>query len=285
MPGSIIISERDFPARNFAHTEFYNEWLIPQKNVEAASAIMLEASATDIIVLTMHYPLNDAEMFDRLTSEVFLRVRGQLKRSVDMARTFERILGQERSVSALLARSDDIAFVIDEERRLSSASEVAEGCFRALDLISLKSNVVAILVPEIDSWLRQTLYCLASGAPLDSTSRIFRHGRHVYQIVVGLLPRSISSMPISWRRLYLVTIRALSASSDGQSVMQFGSAFGLTPSEIRLCGVLAQNYTLKEAADMLSVTHETARQRLKTIFQKTGTNRQSELVALLKRLL
>ncbi|RUM98807.1 hypothetical protein EET67_05835 [Pseudaminobacter arsenicus] len=284
-PGSIIISERDFPARDFAHTEFYNDWLIPQKNVEAASAIMLEASATDIIVLTMHYPLGGAEIFDRSTSEVLLRVRGQLKRSVEMARTFERILGQERSVSALLARSDDIAFVIDEERCLDAASEMAEVHFRSRHLISSRLNVVSVLIPDIDSWLRRTLHCLASDVPLDSTSRIFRHGKDVHQIVVGLLPRSISSLPISWRRQFLVTIRTLSASSDDQSVMEFGSAFGLTPSEIRLCSVLAQNYTLKEAADTLSVTHETARQRLKTIFQKTGTNRQSELVALLKRLM
>lgn len=284
-PGSILISERDFPARDFAHTEFYNDWLVPQKNVEAASAIMLEASATDLIVLTMHYPLKGAEIFDRSTSEVLLRIRGQLQRSVETARTFERILGQERSISALLSRSDDIAFVIDEERRLSAASKVAESCFRVLDLISSKSNVVTVLAPDIDFWLRQTLHCLARGVALDSTSRIFRHGNEVYQIAVGLLPRNISSMPVSWRRLFLVTIRALSASSDDRSIMLFGSAFGLTPSEMRLCSALAQNHTLKEAADALAVTHETVRQRLKTIFQKTGTNRQSELVALLKRLM
>jgi DNA-binding CsgD family transcriptional regulator len=126
---------------------------------------------------------------------------------------------------------------------------------------------------------------IASDIPLDSTSTVFRHGSEVYQIAVGPLPRTASySMPVALRRLFLVTIRGLSASSGGQSVMQFGSALGLTPSEVRMCGLLAQNHTLKDAADALCITHETARHRLKTIFQKTSTNRQSELVSLLKRL-
>jgi DNA-binding CsgD family transcriptional regulator len=57
--------------------------------------------------------------------------------------------------------------------------------------------------------------------------------------------------------------------------------FGLTPAEARLAVVLAQGHSLAEALDRLGVGVNTARTQLKTIFGKTGTNRQAELVRLL----
>jgi DNA-binding CsgD family transcriptional regulator len=59
--------------------------------------------------------------------------------------------------------------------------------------------------------------------------------------------------------------------------------FGLTPAEARLTAAIAGGSTLIEAAKALSISWETARTQLKTVFLKTDTHRQSELVALLSR--
>jgi DNA-binding CsgD family transcriptional regulator len=60
--------------------------------------------------------------------------------------------------------------------------------------------------------------------------------------------------------------------------------FGLTPAESRLAAALANGGTLTQAASNLNISWETARTHLKTVFSKTNTHRQSELVALLSRL-
>jgi DNA-binding CsgD family transcriptional regulator len=57
--------------------------------------------------------------------------------------------------------------------------------------------------------------------------------------------------------------------------------FGLTPAEASLAGKLMQGMSLKEAADMLGVTRNTAHSQLQKIFEKTGTNRQAELMRVL----
>ena len=57
--------------------------------------------------------------------------------------------------------------------------------------------------------------------------------------------------------------------------------FGLTPAKAALASLLAMGLTLHQAAGTLHVTRETVRSRLKTIFQKTGTHRQADLVRLL----
>lgn len=60
--------------------------------------------------------------------------------------------------------------------------------------------------------------------------------------------------------------------------------FGLTPREAELALLLARGVTLQEAAATLSISREHARQRIRVIFAKTGTARQSDLVALLGKL-
>lgn len=57
--------------------------------------------------------------------------------------------------------------------------------------------------------------------------------------------------------------------------------FGLSPTEARLAHELATGLDVKEAAAALGVTVNTARTYLRTIFQKTNVNRQSELIRLL----
>jgi DNA-binding CsgD family transcriptional regulator len=47
---------------------------------------------------------------------------------------------------------------------------------------------------------------------------------------------------------------------------------------------LAEGLTVSQASDRLGLSRETIRHRLKTVFQKTDTHRQAELVALLLRL-
>jgi len=57
--------------------------------------------------------------------------------------------------------------------------------------------------------------------------------------------------------------------------------FGLTPAEARLALHLAAGETLRSADAKLRMTYETARTHLKSIFQKTGTCRQAELVVVI----
>jgi DNA-binding CsgD family transcriptional regulator len=61
------------------------------------------------------------------------------------------------------------------------------------------------------------------------------------------------------------------------------TTFELTPAQARLAVRLARGDSVEEAAQQAGVAVATARNQLKAIFQKTGTHRQAELVALLHR--
>ena len=62
------------------------------------------------------------------------------------------------------------------------------------------------------------------------------------------------------------------------------SAFGLTQAEATLASHLAREIPLLQAAELMGVSPETARSHLKRIFAKTDTNRQAELLLVMRRL-
>lgn len=58
----------------------------------------------------------------------------------------------------------------------------------------------------------------------------------------------------------------------------YRETFGLTPAEARLSSRLKDGLPLKEAADELGISVNTARNQIKSVFEKLGVNRQSDLI-------
>jgi DNA-binding CsgD family transcriptional regulator len=82
----------------------------------------------------------------------------------------------------------------------------------------------------------------------------------------------------------LLLISDLGRKNEIQIANLLSSAFGLSPAEARLASFLADGASLDEAAHQFGISRETIRNQLKSVFAKTDTHRQSELVALLGRI-
>lgn len=67
----------------------------------------------------------------------------------------------------------------------------------------------------------------------------------------------------------------------GPAPALLAKTFSLTPSESKLASIIARGAGPDTAATELNISRETARNQLKSIFAKTATHRQGELVALL----
>ncbi len=78
----------------------------------------------------------------------------------------------------------------------------------------------------------------------------------------------------------LITLNALGP-RPGPPAALLAKTFSLTPSEAKLASIIARGAGPDTAAAELKISRETARNQLKSIFAKTATHRQGELVALL----
>lgn len=126
--------------------------------------------------------------------------------------------------------------------------------------------------------LRMTTDLEALGAP---PIVIRRDGR--LPIVIRVLPvDGAARSPFLGARAILI----LSGVDEGEAeqLAMLRQAFGLTLSEARIALRLANGKSLEEAAQEMGIALETARSHLKSVFRKTATHRQGELVALVARL-
>lgn len=69
---------------------------------------------------------------------------------------------------------------------------------------------------------------------------------------------------------------------EAPSINLLRDLFDLTPAEARIAPTLASGQSLREAADSGGIKFSTGRSYLERVFEKTGTHRQSQLVALLQ---
>jgi DNA-binding CsgD family transcriptional regulator len=79
---------------------------------------------------------------------------------------------------------------------------------------------------------------------------------------------------------YMITLRDPNYYPSRQWLL-FTQQFNLTPAEARLCCTFADGLTLKDYCEKWTVAASTARSQLHSVFGKTSTHRQSDLLRLI----
>lgn len=283
------LSEEVFPARSFANTEFYNDWLLPQQ-VEAAVGMKLVSDHSETVQLIMHYPVSLSDSYGRAAVEVLNRVRGNVERSMDFARLMRK--GAEGAVAgaALVKRSRCAAFVVEGRRLVREANEPAVELFSSGNSVQVRNGRCFLNDKEADTRFGFALEALSAGVPTSGSHISFRTAAAAWQVTMAALPAMSPALPgvlslLPPRKMVLVLVTDLRpAAAITADLAALSSEFGLTPSEIAFCRRLALGESVAEASGRLGITVETARTRLKAILQKTGASRQSQLMLLLSRL-
>jgi DNA-binding CsgD family transcriptional regulator len=286
--GVVALSEEVAPARLFSRTEFYNDWLTPQ-GAEAAAGVKIDGDRGQTIRLSMHFPLSQADTYSRATTEVMLRTRGNLLRSIEVGRLMNLRSEEAAAGAALVERGQCAAFVIDRNRRVRTANQQAADLFAAGKAIAVKLGQVHLSGKDADDSFGKALSALSGGTPVDGSRISFRDGESAWQVTLAGLPIEpppagiLSLLPP--HRLVLVLVADLSAVANSAGDLSvLSSTFGLTRAEVLFCRQLLLGDSVADAADHLGITVGTARTRIKTIFHKTGTSRQGELMLFLARL-
>lgn len=183
----------------------------------------------------------------------------------------------------LFDQAGTAVLAIDGAGRLIHANSAAERLLQA----SLRSISGQLLFVDQDAAKKfdqivDRLRHTTEGKALCQEPIIVRR-QNAAPLVVKILPvdGEANSPLLSARALLLLKEIDRPAMPDWKILSQ---AMGFTPAEARLAAQLATGQSLESSALALGITKETARSRLKSIFQKSDTHRQSELVALLTSL-
>jgi DNA-binding CsgD family transcriptional regulator len=108
-----------------------------------------------------------------------------------------------------------------------------------------------------------------------------RRTRTSEAFVVHLLPmRGLGRDVFTGAELLLYVTPVIQHPGPPPEILQ--ALFDLSPAEARVAAMIAEGCSVEATAQALSVKPNTVRMQLKAIFSKTGTNRQAELVSLLR---
>ncbi len=242
----------------------------------AATAIALPTGDTGIICLERTHnrgPVEPSiirqldELRPHLARAAFLATRLQLERA--------RVAGETFALIGLPA------LVLDDDGRVISANDPSGALsnyvrWRAHDRVSL-------IDAAADGLLRQAMDALDHdrvGAPRSFAAR---SGDGASPMIANLVPIRGAARDI-FVRCAAVLVMTPVGSPQAPATELVQSLYDLTPAEARVARGLVAGKTLEDIAAEQSVSRNTVRTHLRGVMEKTGCNRQAEVVALLSGL-
>jgi DNA-binding CsgD family transcriptional regulator len=281
-PGLVALGEPIVPPSVLKRTEFYDDFGRHYQFCGGVSGLFTVEQS----LMAVSFCQYKFGQFDSSEVQLVAALVPHLERAMKIYQRLEGADLASHRVSAVLDRMNCGVLLISAAGKVLFANQTASALLRARDGISLSHGELNATTPAHAVKLRE-----AVAAALRIRDGILTSGR---QEVV--LPRPSYGRPLSLVVTPLPRRAPLFDDLDRAAVAMFITdpersvsprvemirlMLRLTEGEARLAQRLALGETLKEAADHLSIRLETARKRLKVIFQKTDTHRQSDLVRLL----
>lgn len=167
-------------------------------------------------------------------------------------------------------------FMLDAAGRIIDMSDHAEALVQ--EGRTLRRSPDGRLIPELpdaQAILRKFLKAKQEGEKTVSTVHLSDE-----PWLDMLLTSPPADLPGTLRPVAIAFVHGERSSSAERSV-HLANLFGLTLQEARLALHISRGVKIREAAEMLGITHETARLYSKRIYAKTGTRGQADLVRLI----
>lgn len=279
-PGSCeMMAGGTIDARSLARSEFYNEWMRPQGWLPSPSlGVTLDRDAQgEPIGLGIFRPRGARAYGDRE-----LRLLRTLVPSLQQA---TRLALRLADADAQLAATCDAlemlpvaAVLVDPTGTAVRANGKAHALAEVGEAATSRRGRL-VLQPAVAIALRRLAAARAGGARASEAAVTVRRD-------TGRAPLRLHAVPCSsrqatgedGRRGYFWVLIEDPERVFSPSAAALEAELGLTAAEARLCALLVSGRRLDESAKELNVSHETVRTQLKSVFRKTGTRSQPDLV-------
>ena len=279
-PGTIHIGDQLVPEHELVRSQFYTEWLRPQDLHHRLCAVLSREEATAVFLEVLRRRESDG--FDEHDVERFRVLLPHLQRALRMRR---RLADLEVERDAALCALDQLPWgvvFVDEHRNRLAANRHADEILVAGDGLTARGNILRADLADETARLERLL-----NSALDRSGRQRSSAGGTLSITrpSGAHPLSVAVVPLNIEMetfgergriaAIFVTDPDIPLDSHEQHLREL---YALTAGEARLTSLLLEGKSVEEAAAAMGITVNTARTRLKRIYNKTGVRRQPELV-------
>ncbi len=275
------LGEELIEPREFERTEFCADWC---KQVGIYHMIGGTAPIRDglAVAVGVHRPQN-TRGFTETDKRVFALLMTNVVRACQLA---DKIGTLERRVALSFDILSDLKvglLILDARGRLLHLNAVAQRLMRSSRWITYAGGVVRPIHPADANSFAQRVADAAdpAGSPFHKTQGAMTLQDPVDgKLAVTITPFRSQGMDLG---IAEPAVAVVFGDPDGVSRIQLDEisrVLSLTAAEARLAAIIASGHSLVEAAKALGISANTAKTQLKSIFAKTGCQRQADLVAL-----
>ena len=272
------ISDAVLPSALFRDHEFYQDFLVDVGDAESAAAIKLYRDRRRTAHLAVLYGSEMAETYNRSVRRFLSGMAPHLGNAVAVSAELEAARQPMSTIAGLVHQFQAAAFLIDPEGVVHETNERGQQLIEQKTLVSLRDDD-RLWIENADASLRLTqVLATPDVSPLGAIGA--NEAPTAWRFLQ--FPQVARDPRLAWLAGGGKWIIALFGSSRVATLMGTRSEdFGLTRKETKIAAALVDGLTTREIADVYGVSIETVRHHLKSIFAKTDTHRQAELVSLL----
>jgi DNA-binding CsgD family transcriptional regulator/PAS domain-containing protein len=277
-------SERYVSFAELERTEFYNDFALPA-GIPHAIAAMVERGPERIANLGIYRGLR-AGAFEKGDLDVVRFLKPHLQRAHRLHTELNKAQARSAGLAAALNTLSTGVILLGPHMRVVAMNQAAEQ-FVAIGNGLLVSGDTVALGQSKEAALLQCLIASAvrtgegTGLQAGGAVTVSRHDLPPLHVLVSPV-RGFDldeSHPV---RAILFVKDTAQRSRHWNGILS--ALFGLTPAECRVAILLADGYAPKQIVETIGVSRNTLKSQLSSIFCKTGTSRQSQLVRLLAQL-
>jgi DNA-binding CsgD family transcriptional regulator len=270
------------PFAELAKSDLYLQWAQPQGFVDFLSTVVERTTVSTAIFGVFRHERNGI-VDDRARRQMRL-IAPHIRRAVLIGRMFEF---KAAEVATFVDTFDGLGagmYLVDAGGRLIHANAAGNAILDAGDILTSAAGRLAACDVQVDRTLRDIFAAAGQGDAALGIKGIAvpLTGKDGERYVAHALPLTSGAR----RRagvVYTATVAlfvrkaALAIASAPEAI---GSAFRLTPTELRVLLAIVEVGGIPEVAEAFGVADTTVRTHVSRLFEKTGTARQADLVKL-----
>jgi DNA-binding CsgD family transcriptional regulator len=268
-----FIGEMFVPFEALTKTEFYADFARPQGLHHVCTSLVYEGRlAGDFVSFAMFRGPRQLR-FDESERLLGEQLTSHLQRAFVISERL-RISERDRRIdSAMLDHASAAIFLVNSSSRILRMTRTAEDMLR--DGRHFRSRAGALTSAVDSARLAEAIKGVACHGSVEPFSQeLVCRPREAGERAHVLIIKAGAHLP----DLAYVVIGAVAGSRTSDATGLLKTLYGVSSAEARLCRELVQGKSLDECAIALSIRRSTAVSQLKSVFAKTSTSRQSDLM-------
>jgi len=277
-----------------ANDPFYQEFLLPHGARYLSSCKLLDDSEATVILACLRapdqspFPPEAIAFLDRLLPHMARACRAGVKNFIysTQALVGHALVNKLRQPVVLMTTTGEVVQTNEAANRLLETTRLIRISDGQLQMPERYRQSLLAQCALIEGQVRSGAVVTEGAAPFTSLQIVADDAEGADEVLYGffttLVPEQV--MGTFGLRPLVMLFFYHPGSAPPIDVTLLAAAFGLTNAECRIAAMLAEGMSLKQIAETLGVQHDTVRKQLQSVYKKTATNRQPELVRLLLHL-